>query len=774
MRDGTPRGGWRRPIWTPALAGATALTAWLGTAGPAWAQLEAPTITPRDVPPPAATQPRQSPLSGLPGGGAPVDTNAPVTFTADEVEYNRETGVVTARGHVEAWQGERLLRADEFTYDRNTGIATARGNVQLLEPDGQVLFADEAELKDRFRDGVLTGVRALLAANARLAATGARRTNGTINELARVVYSSCNLCADDPTRPPLWEVQARRATQNKETQRITYRDALVRMAGIPVLYTPYFSHPDPSAPRASGFLFPTLGITRFLGVFAETSYFWAIDSTSDLTISPLFSARQYPNLGLEYRKKFNFGEITASASLGGFNGTDTSGLPNGKENIAGHIFAKGRFSIDENWRAGFDLNRASSELYLRTFRYQYQRVLTSQVYTEGFWGTEAYARIDARAYQGLRSTDDTRLVPYVLPNIYYEQAPRGKVLGGFLTMDAGLLGIYRDVGSMTQRIATRATWQRPEVDRFGGLWTFKLQGDALGYYARGQELAPTNLPDANGTRGVGNIRAAVDWRMPFVRYAGEWGSQVIEPRVQFVTGPRQGPQSRIPNEDSIDFEFTDANLFALNRFTGRDRQEDDTRVDMALRAAWDFRNGGQIEGLVGRSYRFTKLDYDPYPGSGLERRFSDYVARLRVAPVSWFEMIGRVRLDSERPTERRLVDTVANLSLGKVTLSAGYLYSPPLPYLIPTRGRDEVGAGFTARIGDYWHVGISGKYDLSLDRPVLIQGVVGYEDECFILEGRFIKRFAENLTTNQLYPANTVVLVRIGFKTLGEYFFRAI
>ncbi|MBX6741593.1 MAG: LPS-assembly protein LptD, partial [Acetobacteraceae bacterium] len=114
-------------------------------------------ITPRDTSPPpaAAPQSRPSPLRGL-GGGLSADTNTPVTFTADEVEYNRETGVVTARGHVEAWQGERLLRADEFTYNRNTGVATARGNVQLLEPDGQALFADEAELKDRFRDGVLT------------------------------------------------------------------------------------------------------------------------------------------------------------------------------------------------------------------------------------------------------------------------------------------------------------------------------------------------------------------------------------------------------------------------------------------------------------------------------------------------------------------------------------------------------------------------------------------------------------------------------------------
>lgn len=785
-----------------ALLGGLAAALTPPAATPARAQGELPTITPRDTGPrlvaPTDTEqgvtgpgPGRSILSapgaGPAGAAAPgpsrlgqgpdvptarLDPNAPVTFTAEEVEYDRERGIVTARGRVEAWQGERFLRADEFSYDRNTGVVRVRGNVQLLEPDGQVMFADEAELRDRFRNGTLEGVRALLANNGRMAATGARRTDGTINDLARVVYSSCDLCPEDPTRPPLWQVQARRAIQDKNDQRITYRDATVRFFGVPAFYTPYLSHPDPAAPRASGFLFPTVGITRFLGGFVQTPYFWAIDDTSDLTVTPIFPTNQPPNLGLEYRKLFNFGEITASGSVGAFRQTQVSGRET--ENVAGHIFARGRFNIDENWRTGFDLNRASSELYLRTFRYEYRRVLTSQAFTEGFWGTERYFRADARAYQGLRSTDDTRQIPFVLPNIFYEHAPNEKVLGGWLTMDLGYLGIYRDIGSRSQRLASRVRWERPEIGPLGDLWTFKVQGDALGYSASGQGDRPTNLPDANGTYPVGNIRAAIDWRMPLVRDAGIWGSQTLEPRVQLVTGPNTGRQRGVPNEDSIDFEFTDANLFSLNRFTGRDRQEGGTRIDTAFRAAWDFRNGGQVESLVGRSFAMQRNSWNPYADSGLDRRASDYVARLRVAPVYWFDVTGRVRTDGERPGVLRYADTVASLNLGSVTLSAGYFEGPPLPYLNPSIRRSEVGAGVTARLNQYWRASVSAKYDLKLDRFAIIQGTAGYEDECFILEARFLKRFAENTTTNQLYPSNTVVLVRIGLKTLGEYFFRAI
>jgi LPS-assembly protein len=353
-----------------------------------------------------------------------------VTFTADEVEYDRERGIVTARGKVEAWQGDRFLRADEFIYDRNTQIAIVRGNVELLEPDGQVLYAQEAELGEGFRDGVLTEVRARLAQNARMAGNGARRTGGVITDLSRVVYSSCNLCATDPTRPPLWQMSARLATQDRETQRISYRDATIRVGGVPVLYTPYFSHPDPQTPRASGFLFPTLGYTRFLGAFAQTPYFWAIDDQQDLLVTPTFSQRVLPNLSLEYRRRFNTGDLQLQGSIGYFGGNDSRRISAGlrtEEQVSGHIFARGRFGLDENWRIGFDVNRASSEAYLRTYRFEYRRVLTSQVFLEGFWGTEGYARIDARAYQGLRTTDDTRQIPYVAPNAFYEWAPAGSI-----------------------------------------------------------------------------------------------------------------------------------------------------------------------------------------------------------------------------------------------------------------------------------------------------------------------------------------------------------
>lgn len=722
-------------------------------------------------------------------GAKPVvggDTDGPVTFAAEEVEYDRERDRVVARGRVEAWQGGRFLRADSFTYDRNTRVALLQGNVQIIEADGQVFYAEEAELGDGFRDGVLTEVRARLAQNARLAGNGARRTDGTVTEISRPVYSSCNLCATDPTRPPLWQMGARMATQDRQSQRISYRDATLRVGGIPLFYAPFFSHPDPQTPRASGFLFPTTGYTRFLGAFAQTSYFWAIDETQDLLITPTISSMAPPNLALEYRRRFNNGELQMQGSLGYMNQEQAARAASGgtgAPGLNGHFFSRGRFAINENWRAGFDGNYASSDSYLRTYRFEFRRVLTSTAFVEGFWGTEAYARLDVRHYQGLNTTDNLSTIPFVGPNAIYEVAPRKQILGGYLTTDIGILGLTRPTGTFSQRLASRATWERPIQGRLGDILTFRSQLDGAGYYAGNQQNNGFNaLPEANGVHANGNIRVAADWRMPFIRSAGEWGTQMIEPRVQLVTGPRLGRQLRFPNEDALDFEFTEANLFQLSRYSGRDRLEGTTRADMALRGSWNFVNGGRVEGVVGRSFRATQSSTFPRD-VGLNDRASDWVTRTTFSPVSWVDLIARSRFDSQS-MQHRATDAVASLSLGNVgplsnvTLSGGYLFNNRLPQFTSTTGRHEVLAAasvqYRTAAGGIWRASGSVRYDVGNDRPAIVAATFGYEDECFILEGRLLKRYARNTVTGEPFVGNTVFLVRLGFKTVGDYFFRAI
>ncbi|MBJ7250386.1 MAG: LPS-assembly protein LptD [Acetobacteraceae bacterium] len=754
---------WRRaiqylPIVVLALSPALALAQALlqpTISAPASISPNLPTEAPASAPVPTAIQ--------------PATQNAPVTFTADEVQYDQNAALVMARGRVEAFQGGRVLRADELTYNRNSGVATARGNVQLIEADGQVMFAESAELSNQMRDGVLEGLRGYLLQNGRIAATGARRTDGSILDLSRVLYTVCDPCKDDPLAPPLWQLRARTATLDRNEQQVRYRGASLDMAGVPVMWLPYFQHPDGSAARQSGFLSPSFGITKYLGGFIETPYYWAIDESQELVLRPTTSTRVAPNLGLDYRRRFNSGEMEVLSSIGHLDGQDGT-----EEGFAGHIFAKGRFSLDETWRAGFDANRASSDQYLRIYRYGSQRILPTTVFTEGFWGPEAFARFDARAYQGLRSTDDISQIPLVLPNIYADWESPEDSLGGRFTLDTSSFAIFRGTGTSTRRASSRVGYALPRMDDLGGIWTLRAQSDLAAYDFENINLAPNYAAGSpNGQSAAANIRAALDWRMPFLRDSGDWGSQVVEPRIQLVTGPMTGSQYRIPNEDSIVFDFTDANLFSLNRFTGRDRQEGGTRADMALRSAWFLPENRQLEALVGRSFRVQEDGGPFYPNSGLVNRASDWVSRLTFRPTSWMDLTGRARRDGESFASRAYDISTTVRPLSDTSFTLGYLQAPPMPYLNPVAQREEVYLGATQRLG-LWRVSASVRQNIELNQPVAAALSALYEDECFIFETRFVKNYAEDPATNKLYPGATMLLFRFGFKTIGDFGARAL
>ena len=352
---------------------------------------------------PGAVRAQLSALTN-PGAHPLASRDQPVTFTADSVEYDRENSLVIADGHVEAWQNDSVLRADHMTFDRNTGVAAVKGNVALLQPDGQVIFADYAELTQDMKNGVFRDVRAIMAENGRMAANGARRTDGEINEMSKVVYSTCNLCAKDPTKPPLWQIRALSAVQDLEHKKIEYQDAVLEMYGFPVGYMPYFWHVDPSVKRGSGLLIPSLGYSSHLGAFYAQPYYWVIDDQSDATFTPMITTSAGPQLSVEYRRRFNNGSLLLDGSVGYLDNSAQA-----------TIYSKGQFSLDDTWRWGFDIARASSADYVRDFQLGGQLgnqpvLLASQVYGEGF-GQGAYSRFDVRFYQTLNEVVASDKIP---------------------------------------------------------------------------------------------------------------------------------------------------------------------------------------------------------------------------------------------------------------------------------------------------------------------------------------------------------------------------
>lgn len=715
----------------------------------------------------------------------PVQRNQPVFYQADTATYDRDKGIITLTGHVEIWQGDRVLRADKVTYDRNTDVAAASGHVVLLDPSGQVLFADYAELSQGMKDGVMANVRAQLAQNGKLAANGVRRVDARVNELSRLIYSSCDACKSDPNWPLLWDVRARSAVQDLDDKRIEYYDAVIDMFGVPVMYLPYFTSPDPSSKRSSGFLVPNVGATKYLGVFTELPYYVVIDGSTDATITPIISAMQGGGVDLQLRHAFNDGQVTINTSLANDEGT-----------LASDLFAQGQFVINDEWRWGFDIQRASSVIYMRDYEIPgLVYVLTSTVYLEGF-GQGSYSRLDTSTYQGLVTSAITAEMPFVLPRYQYDYVGEPDALGGRTSLQAGAFNVLRQIGTNTQRASLSLNWERPATGALGDLWKLVLHVDSAAYNATNLNEQPTWSYANAASSAQAMPTVALDGSWPLM-HSGVTGTQIIEPIWQIIAAPRGSSygvvraangtplyiNTLIPNEDSMDFQFTDANLFALNRYPGIDRLEGGPRANVALHGTWYFGSDQSVDALIGQGYRSSPDPVFPRH-SGLSQTVTDVVSHLDYTPNQYLDFTSRQRF-SHQDMSLQFFDGLTTFGPSWLKFSGGYIYERYNPYTyydfvptgvlinkLPVPGQpllnmgpvNEATAGLNAKFG-HWSFGGSVIRDMHLGTLSDTGMTVTYEDECFVISANYFRRYTSIDGDN----GATTFYFQISFKTLGSF-----
>lgn len=696
---------------------------------------------------------------------------APVIFSADELTHDRNLGVVTASGHVEVVQGKRILLADKVIYNQREDTVAASGNVSLLEPTGEVLFADYLELSDQLREGVISGIRVLLSDHSRLAATGARRTGGNRTEMSKAVYSPCELCPEDRERPPLWQIKAFKVVHDQEKHTISYRDAFLELFGIPVAYTPYFSHPDPTVERKTGFLAPVLGTSSFLGLTLQTPYYFAIQPHRDATFAPMFTTKEGVLWAGQYRERTRNGTFQLEGSITRVDKRDETGeRVSGKDDTRGHIFGFGRFDLSDAWSWGFDLERSTDDTFLRRYDISDADTLTSRLFVEGIEGRR-FLSANAYSFQGLAADDDPDETPQVLPLVDYQYISDPLWGGSYWSIDANALVLRRNdptesQGTDSRRVSLAGGWHINRIGPIGDVYDFSvsLRGDL--YWVRDvPDVGSPGRESFDGLTGRAVPEVKLEWRYPWISYHGGL-RQVIEPVVMVIVSPFGGNPEQIPNEDSQDFEFDDTNLFSTSRFTGLDRIEGGPRINYGLRWGLYGSNGARVSALVGQSYR-VKDDDTFRSGSGLDDNSSDFVGRIDARPNEYLDLLYRFRFDKDE-LEAKRNEVSARLGPRFLRLDIDYVFLDAEESRADQPAfddREEINLRATLRVSDYWRLVANNRRSLTEDAGTLeAGGGIVYEDECFVFSLQGKRRFTRD---RELEP-ETRIIFSVQFKHLGS------
>ena len=699
-----------------------------------------------------------------------------VLLEADSISYDEEMLEVVATGDVSISMGDSTVLADKVTYNRPADQVSALGNVVLLSPDGNVTFSQAMELTGDLKSGTIEAIKILFVDGSRLAANGGTMRRNGRSEVSKAVYSPCPICSDSASRKPFWQIKAVNVVHDRSLRRIFYKDATLEVFGLPVIYIPFFTHPDPSVERKTGFLAPSVFSNSLLGLSYKQPFFFNIADNQDVTVAPIFSRTAGLVLTGEYRRALERGSLEVSGSatrFGEIQGIEPE-VVRGKEKTRGHLFAKGIYSLDRNWLAGMDIKRATDHYYLGNFgfsagydsadmvaRYRGQSHLTSQVFLERAAGRN-YANVSAVAFQRLIPTIDAEALPYLWPVGTFSYRGEPGLSGDYWLFDANVRLLGREEGTQSRRLIVKGGWRIPYTSAYGAKYSFNLGLRADGYHL--SDLPDSRQPgvttDGFESRLLPEIY--VDWRLPLAKPLGP-GLLILEPISQIVWRPNGGDSNKIPNEDSLAFEFDDLNLFGVDRFPGLDRYEGGARLNYGLRSEINSTFLPDSEMLVGQVVR-ARVDETYSDGTGLNQKLSDFVGRFSIAPSRLISLVHRFRLDRSNFATRSS-SFQATVGPSRLNSSVHYMKLSDDPTDGLPVSVEQVNLSLNMQFPENWRWNFSHQRGLGAGNGALSSSLsLRYEHECVTLE-TFASR---HYTRGPLLTPDTVLGIQISLKNLGQ------
>lgn len=700
-----------------------------------------------------------SPQSVFAGVSDTGDT--PVDFSSNELTYDEVAQVVTAKGNVEIIQGGRTVNASEVSYDLKSDVMKAFGDVILVDENGDTHFSQEAQLEKSMSNGFVKELKSILADGSRFTAEEGERIDATVIKMRKATYTPCKVCeVPSSGKPdvPDWQIKAREVVHNKATQTISYDDATFELFGVPVAYTPFFSHPDGTVKKKSGFLPPSFSAGTNLGFGVTSQYYWDIAPSLDATIGARVYSSDTPLFLGEIRKRYDDASIKANAGL---TYSDRNGIADDQD-IRGHFFGEGLWNINDKWRAGIDIAYASDDQYMRQYDITSDDVLDSQLYLERF-DQRDYASVRTLYFQDIRVDERDAEQPSIFPEIETSFiGDPNAVLGGRWDAAFSSLGLVRDGREQdSYRFTSELGWQRKHTSKIGLINSLDLsvRGDL---YAS-NDLQSGNETDARDARAFPTAHFVS--RLPLVKPISEKRNVIIEPIVALTARTNVSENRLIPNEDSQDVQIDASNLFEADRFPGYDRVEDKARATYGVRTGVYEDNGSKLEAFIGQSYRFSD-DVGFFPtGSGLDEQSSDVVGELSFDYKTDYTLDYRFQFGSrDFHSKRHELDASANF--GRFDMNTTYLYAEALGGTDIDENREQMNVNVRTRLADQWYFRSGALYDLGEDEG-LRQSILGldYEGQCLSL-GASLRR---SLTSESAGENATTFYVTVGLKNLGQF-----
>jgi len=614
-------------------------------------------------------------------------------FSADKLTYSQDNNIIEAIGNVTAKNAEgKQISTDKIVYNKTNQILKTFGNSKFLDSKNRILYADNfqynletkeitAESKVKYLDNYKNIYYfSKLVADDQFNEIIGYNLNSDLNKekfsskdkfnefieprisgkevsiknnisiIKDAKFTSCKK-TNENDGCAYWSLNADQLTHDKENKKLTYKNATLDLNNVPVMYTPYFSHPDPSVKRESGFLAPTfatLGDT--IGSTIKVPYFYAISNSKDLTFSPVYYFKQNPLLLGEYREKLSNGYLTLEGSYTeGYKEITSTQTDGSRHHFYGDLHLDYKNKILDESAFNLKVQRVNNPTYLRVNKVnstddgfkknlvkEGDSKLTNEIYFNSFSQKENL-NLKAATYQNINASGDQ--YEYLFPEISYSKYGIYDNLLKDLNFNTNFKSQNTETNKNKSILINNLDYSTQESynSDIGLGYKFVTKINNINYYS------DYNTPKKDLNNEINPI-IGFDSSIPFGKITKD-SEQYIIPRIFTRYAP-----GAMPNSKSNETTLSTDNLFAINRM-GDELIEKDLSFNLGVDWIWqenrtNNKNPQKAEASIGQVIK-PKKDIDMPTRSSLQNKSSDIVTKAIYSNPQNFNISLKNTLDNQ-------------------------------------------------------------------------------------------------------------------------------
>ncbi|MFL2887163.1 MAG: LPS-assembly protein LptD [Candidatus Pelagibacter sp.] len=540
-------------------------------------------------------------------------------------------------------------------------------------------------------------------------------------KIYKAAFTTCNT---ENKKCPGWEIQSEEFTHDKINKVFEYKNSWLKIFDKKLLYSPYFSHPDPTVKRKSGFLTPVYGSSNNLGSWVNIPYFKVINEEKDLTFSPRIYADDKFILQSEYRQAFEQSNFLSDFSVN-----------NDGKNTNTHIFAK----IDGNFnsKTNFDLKYqdTSNDDYLKVHNLsnsspliENESLLTTQLKISKEIDVNTNLNTNFTVYEDLSKKDSDRF-QYILPNFTFTKniMVPDNYNGNFKFISTGFQKNY-DTNKYESLLINDFLFESNNfISESGLLSNYDLLVKNFNSYTENS----SSYSDKEDYEVFGSLLFKTSY--PLKKDDG-YTKNYLKP----IMAVKFSPNNTKSNISDKDIRLDYNNLFSLNRIGTNEIVEGGRSISLGLEYEKRSLKHKRIIGFdIANSIRDKKDDNLPTK-SKLNQTRSDFVGNLYYAPNNILDFSYNFSYDRDFDgTNYDSIKTTINVNNFITTFD--YLSEDFKNTVI--ENKEIISNTTTYKFNSENSVKFKTSKDLKKDFTEYYNLIYAYETDCLIASAEFNKKF---------------------------------